>query len=422
MKKNRLRVFMTVLATTMACAFLIVLASVGFGVHKSVTEEFTSHQLLTEIRVYGKQDGPHHSNITEEDVSSLKETDQVQAVVTRKYYPAMFDVQYDDRKAGVQGIVTNMEEEVKGNLRLQEGNVPKDKEEVLVGYHLAQNLLTAEERKELEAYYVDSETNSRPKGLEESLLGETITIELKSYEEDDVMETFTFTVAGVTEEPAKDWMEDSSVYISESFRSHLDEVFAEVIHEDEPLFHDVLVYVDGIQNVQSVTNVLKESQFMVYSITEELDKVNLFFAAFKIGLIFVGTVAILIASIGIFNTMTMAVTERTQEIGIMKALGANPHLIRKMFLIESAYIGMIGTFIGIVLSFAVSFLANTFIPLLLEALLEEGGMTDFHFSYIPMSLVIIAAFISIGVAMISGMRPAIKATNINVLTALRREL
>ena len=77
--------------------------------------------------------------------------------------------------------------------------------------------------------------------------------------------------------------------------------------------------------------------------------------AFKIGLIFVGVIAVLISAIGIFNTMTMAVTERTQEIGIMKAIGASPNVIRKMFLLESAYIGILGSVLGIIISYGVSF-------------------------------------------------------------------
>jgi acetoin utilization transport system permease protein len=161
---------------------------------------------------------------------------------------------------------------------------------------------------------------------------------------------------------------------------------------------------------------------MVYSITEELDSVNLFFNVFKAGLIFVGTIAIVISSIGIFNTMTMAVTERTQEIGIMKALGAQPGIIRRLFLMESAYIGIVGSIIGVVISYAISFAANMLLPIILSSVMGEEAEMDFTFSYIPLSLVLISAGISIGVAMISGLRPAVKATNINVLSALRREL
>ncbi len=147
--------------------------------------------------------------------------------------------------------------------------------------------------------------------------------------------------------------------------------------------------------------------------------------AFKIGLIFVGVIAVLISAIGIFNTMTMAVTERTQEIGIMKAIGASPNVIRKMFLLESAYIGILGSVLGVIISYGVSFLVNKIIPPILSSVSEGGASAaDFSitFSYIPVSLVLIATLISAGVAILSGLNPAIKATRTNVLTALRREL
>ncbi|MEH7478489.1 macrolide ABC transporter permease, partial [Bacillus altitudinis] len=57
MKKNRLRVFMTILATTMACSFLIVLASIGFGLQKSAQDEIMKQQIITEIKVLGKEKG-----------------------------------------------------------------------------------------------------------------------------------------------------------------------------------------------------------------------------------------------------------------------------------------------------------------------------------------------------------------------------
>ena len=149
-----------------------------------------------------------------------------------------------------------------------------------------------------------------------------------------------------------------------------------------------------------------------------------FSLAFKAGLVFVGTIAILIASIGIFNTMTMAVTERTREIGVMKAIGASPKLIQRLFLMESAWIGIVGTIIAVVLSYGVSFIANMVLPIIVSSALgeEEIANLDITFSIIPWQLVVIASAISITVAMISGWRPARKATKIDVIQALRQEL
>ena len=120
--------------------------------------------------------------------------------------------------------------------------------------------------------------------------------------------------------------------------------------------------------------------------------------------------------------MTMAVTERTREIGVMKAIGAKPKLIQRLFLMESAWIGILGTFLAIVISYGVSIIANFVLPIIVTAALGEEDFGDIQvkFSIIPWQLVVIASTISIGVAMISGWRPARKATKIDVINALRR--
>ncbi|MBO1513167.1 ABC transporter permease [Metabacillus bambusae] len=426
MKKNRLRVFMTILATTMACAFLIVLASVGFGIQKSITEEIKSQQVITEVSVQGKETDGNLEQINKGNLEELEETDNVTAVVRRNYIDIPVKAALDDRKADVQPTITNMDAELKANLTLETGAVPKSENEVIVGYHFAQSLLTEVEN---EKYQKELETADgpveAPTGYEGDLVGKEITMTiLKDVDGKEETKSFTFKVAGVVGEPAKDWVTDQNIYIDEALKeeilsfSNMDE---KGTSSDIP-YNEVLVYASSLENVAQVTDDLKDKGYMVYSITEELDSVNLFFNVFKAGLIFVGTIAIIISSIGIFNTMTMAVTERTQEIGIMKALGAQPGIIRRLFLMESAYIGIVGSFIGVVISYAISFAANMLLPIILSSVMGGEAEMDFTFSYIPLSLVLISAGISIGVAMISGLRPAVKATNINVLSALRREL
>ena len=153
-----------------------------------------------------------------------------------------------------------------------------------------------------------------------------------------------------------------------------------------------------------------------------MKEINLIFLVLKIVLIFIGTIAVLIASIGIFNTMTMAVTERTREIGILKAIGASPQLIQRLFLMESLLIGVIGTVIAIIISYVVSIAGNLLFPIIIETFLLDGEATDavLVFSKIPFSLVLVASFISLFVAVISGWRPARKATKIEVVQALQQ--
>jgi len=414
MKKNKLRVFMTVLAATMGCAFLIVLASVGFGLHETINEEMLDNPLITEIEIAGKDDG---STITAGDQQEMREMEHVKAVVSRSHVEGVSIISMDNRSGYGDVQVTNLVEEAKANLSLSEGKMPTKINEIVVGYHLGQHLLTEAEQNE-------QSSDEVPTGYTDSLIGKTISLELTPLsEESDESKTWDFVVTGVSKEPSKDWMMDTRMLIDESWKLEF-QAFTQPDLKPEDNYINIFVYADDLQYVGGITNKLKDEGYHVYSITEEMETMDLFFTALKAGLIFVGTIAVLISSIGIFNTMTMAVTERTREIGVMKAIGANPKLIQRLFLIESTWIGVIGTIIAVTLSYAISFLANLIIPKIVLGIIDEGGAADVSItiSTIPWQLVLIASFISISVAMVSGWRPARKATKIDVIQALRQEI
>ncbi|WP_088009179.1 ABC transporter permease [Indiicoccus explosivorum] len=417
MKRNRLRTAMTVLAATMGCAFLIVLASVGFGLHKTLMDELLSNQTVTEIQIHGKEDSGEP--ITAEEQELIRQLPGVDAVVARSYLESPSRVLLDDRLNRAQIILTDAEQEAKAELDLSAGALPSSRNEVIVGYHFAENLLTEQE-------LIASEKGESPAGYRGDLIGETIRLEVMSSEsEEPGPETWEFTIAGIAEEPAKDWRVDNLVLVDESFREEFP-VFTAPEGEEVAPYFEINAYAEDLAAVEAVTESLKTEGYYVYSVTEEMTTMNLFFNVLKAGLIFVGTIAVLIASIGIFNTMTMAVTERTREIGVMKAIGAQPKLIQRLFLMESAWIGIVGTMLAVVISFAVSALVNQLIPnIVLNILAEDGAGAEgmnIIVSDIPWQLVVIASFISIGVAMVSGWRPARKATEIDVIQALRQEL
>lgn len=186
-------------------------------------------------------------------------------------------------------------------------------------------------------------------------------------------------------------------------------------------YADINVYVDSAEHVKAVGEKLKE-KYSVYSIASEIEQINTIFLVMKIGLIFVGTIALLIASIGIFNTMTMAVTERSQDIGIMKAIGAHPKTIKSVFLIESSYIELMGALFGTIVAYMISFGVNAAMPLIIRSFMNDRLPEGFMFSHIPVYLTLICVAISLTVAIISGYRPAKKATKVDVLKALRRDV
>ena len=143
-----------------------------------------------------------------------------------------------------------------------------------------------------------------------------------------------------------------------------------------------------------------------------------------------GAISLFVAAIGITNTMIMSISERTREIGIMKALGCYVRDIRLLFLMESGTIGLLGGIIGLVFSLLISVGINLFamgaigeggitVQTLLQALI--GGEEVSRVSAISPGLMLFAIVFSVFVGLASGYYPANKAVKIPALEAIKHE-
>lgn len=139
------------------------------------------------------------------------------------------------------------------------------------------------------------------------------------------------------------------------------------------------------------------------SLTELMDKTSDIMTGLLAG---IASIALLVGGIGIMNMMLVSVTERTKEIGLRKALGAEPKVIQLQFLLESIILSVIGGFIGIVLGEIISYIANDLIG------------TDF---ILNISAILIGFFFSLAVGVIFGWAPARNASKLNPIDALRSE-
>ncbi|GAM13896.1 ABC transporter permease [Mesobacillus selenatarsenatis] len=435
MKKNRTRMFMTILATAMSVAFLIVLASVGFGLHKSIVKETLERRLVTEIEVPGKEE-PNNGfrQLTDEDISYFEEIDEVKAVTRRKTLQNyMFEV--DDHQTNAQAIVAHMPSETKAGLELAEGRLPKSENEVVVGYHFVEDLRP--NREVSEELYDEQGQIKEEFRYKEDLIGKKITMNVVKFEDGkEMIEPLEVTVVGIRQKPTKDWVYDSIVFVSEGVLKQVEEFTGtprgmmkdpnnpDMELPDIPLdqYDQVNIYAKDMEAVKDITAVLEENNYPSYSVINELKDINVMFTIVKAGLIFIGTIAIIIASIGIYNTMTMAVTERAPDIGIMKAIGANPKTIKKIFLLESSYIGLVGAAIGTLVAYGISFIVNFGLPLIIKQAFGEEPPEGLIFSHIPYTLPIISFIICYLVTILSGLRPAQRATKVDVLQAMRREV
>jgi acetoin utilization transport system permease protein len=422
MKKNRTRVWMTILASTIGCAFLIMLASIGFAIHKTAVDEVMSFRMVNEIQVQ-KENGV----MTENDVTKLEQIKDVKAVTRKKYTPAN-QLSIGEYNTFANVMSAHMPSEEKAGFELDKGRLPKNKNEIVVGYHFAQDL-----RKDVPEGLSEEEANKMMKELtyDGELLNKTLSYHMKTdnpnIKIEDPVQKLDVKIVGIGKKPTREWAHDNSVFITEELYNEVISTLGKVdpqlaSSDDLKNYEEVKVFTASADDVKEVTDRIEKLDYMTYSIIKELKEMNIYFTLFKAGLIFIGAIAVLIASIGIFNTMTMAVTERSQDIGIMKAIGATPKTIKRIFLLESGYIGLWGVGLGTLLAYLTSYGVNFVLPIIIEQFVNEKPPEGFMLSYIPWSLTAIAVTICMGVTLLSGWRPAAKATTVDVLKALRRDV
>ena len=123
---------------------------------------------------------------------------------------------------------------------------------------------------------------------------------------------------------------------------------------DTLAYDSALVRVQDIDHVADVESQIRTMGFTTSSSRDMLDSLKEQTRSIQLILGGIGAVALVVAAIGIANTMVMSVTERVREIGIMKALGCTVHDIRAMFLVEAGAIGVIGGVIGCLVSALIS--------------------------------------------------------------------
>lgn len=432
MKKNKSRLFMTVLATAMGCAFLIVLASVGFGLQKSIVDKMVGDRLITAIDVWGKETGGKTSNeMSDEDIRYLRSVEHVKAVTYRNFIRQALSRTVDGTATtGGGAIAVDFDAETKAGFGLSAGRLPQASDEIVVGYHIRE--------KEPEPSASSSSQSKNEPDPAKDWIGKKMQMEVAHVVNGVEQKTpITATIVGVAKEPTREWNKDKNIYMGEPLLQKIESITGTqfgAVRQPSPgndgpkslseprQYNQVQVIASSAEQVKGIGETIRSKGYLNHSIANELKQVNMVFLIMKIGLVFVGTIAVLIASIGIFNTMTMAVTERAQDIGIMKAIGAHPTAIRRIFLLESGLIGLLGTVIGITVSYVLSIAVNAALPILIQSFLDEQVPADFRFSHIPLLLTVIAAVISLGVAVLSGSRPAKRATKVDVLRALRRDV
>lgn len=183
-------------------------------------------------------------------------------------------------------------------------------------------------------------------------------------------------------------------------------------------YDQLIVRASNLAAVSSVTSAIETLGLTVQSLGTILDVANQVLALLQALLGSVGGLALLVAALGVANTMMMAIYERTREIGVLKALGASAGEIRLLFTIEAGMIGLIGGFMGLVLGMLLGRLIDWIGHLYLT---NEGVTGVGQLSVVPPWLAIGAVIFATLIGVLAGLYPAARAARLDPVSALRHE-
>jgi putative ABC transport system permease protein len=183
-------------------------------------------------------------------------------------------------------------------------------------------------------------------------------------------------------------------------------------------YDSAVVRVNDPVALTGVRKRLKELGFASFSIVDQLEQFRTVFLIIDSVLGLLGGISLLVASFGIANTMIMSILERTREIGIMKAIGAEDREIKLIFFVEAAVLGICGGVVGVFAAWAIDGIANR---LAYRFILKPQGASFVDFFSLPLWLSAGAIGFALIVSIVAALYPAARAARIDPVRALRHD-
>ncbi len=414
--RRKLRTFLTILGVIIGTSSIVVMLSLGFGMNKSMEDMISEFGSLTTINVrkpWDQAPGSKPVPLDDKAIIKFKELDNVLAVspvvqtyvkLTHKNLETSVDLR------GIDPDAMEAFEYVAADGRLLNGS---DKLSVVYGAEVGKRFYNPK-AKVWKEYDIDP-------------MSDKISMVFEVYDSntgDSKQKEYKVRPAGVLEPGG--WEKDSSIFMP---LKEVEKLMKENTSENQSGnqsgqnkkkkgYDQIDVKINNIENVQVAQQTIKDMGYEAYSLNDQLDAFKQQSKIMQAILGGIGAISLLVAAIGITNTMIMSIYERTKEIGVMKVIGASIKDIKRLFLLESAAIGLLGGVFGVTLSYGLSYLLNHLAGSFLGG--AEAGMGS-KISIIPIWLALAAMAFSALIGIISGYFPARRAMNLSALEAIRTE-
>lgn len=388
-KTNPLRTWLTILGMGVGTGAVVVLVGLGFGLQKIILEQIVFGETLLSLGVSAT--GAQGLDLTSDTVLEFEAMDEVLDAAPLARFPAL--VTY-------KGLT--------GNVFIQGVEPPYLRYAgVAAG---AGTAFTDEDAGDTSSIML-SPAVLKLFGVEEpdEFIGQKVSLRLLVPADDgtnninEIIIDKEYTVRGITKEEGV----LNAMMMLPELRNYVG------VEE----YERIQVRVDNNQNLPIVEERLIGMGYRVTALSKTVEQASKIFQGIQVVLAVFGGIALVVSAIGMFNTMTVTLLERTKEIGIMRTLGAAPNDVKYLFVSESVVVGFLGGVSGIVMGVVFGVTINVFLNIVAS---QFGGQAVALFSF-PLTFLLFIALFSAGVGYLTGIFPARRAAKLNPLDAIRYE-
>lgn len=389
LRRNLLRSFLTISGVVVGIGAIVFLVSLGFGLQELATSKVANLDALTILNV-----NPSTSNkdtvLSEDAIEKFRKIENVKVASPLLSYPSQ--------------IYRPGEKEATGDTVLY-GITPEyfDLEDVNADF--GNKKFTSDDSKETIVSIASLKAlnlTDPNKALNQELEFEVVQVDENGNQKSASDNRIKLKIVGITKEETTKY-----AYLPINVIKNI----------SEKPYNSVKIKSDERENMAEIKRAVESMGYPTTSVKDTVDQINSIFSVIKGVLGGFGVVALFVAEIGIFNTLTISLLERTHEIGIMKAIGGKDRDVASIFAMEAMLIGLIGGVAGVIIGWLMGFGINALVNFIATSV---GGTASKLFST-PLWFGGGIIFISFAVSTFAGIWPARRAAKLDPLEALRYE-
>jgi putative ABC transport system permease protein len=432
LNRRKGRVALTAVGVVIGTAAVVILVSLAIGLQKNANEQLYGIGDLTQIQVspaysegmavyvggggggssVSSGGGPQSPKLlTNRALEDLRAIPGVVAVIPRDYTMGGLTLKYHRLEAGANIIGIGTDDLGGLGMEATQGGVELARGTVIIGPMVASN------------FYDPNQRPGQQAPAAPDLYDKQLTFVFIKWDQNgnEIRKNLTYRVVGVLAQTQgeSDW----SIYMRLDELKALNEwVMGRRINYNKDGYSLVIVKVDNVDHVLDINDQITAMGFQAYTPQSFVKGINNFYLVLQIIFGGVGAIALLVAAIGIANTMAMAILERTREIGLMKAVGATNRDVLSIFLGEAAGIGFLGGLGGALIGWLAGQGINVIaLVYMAQQSASQGGMPPSVAVYTPFWLPVFALVFATIIGLLSGLYPALRAATMVPVNALKYE-